>query len=209
MKKVVMMLMIGLVSKGALQAQDISAVKEDTPSMQGLVSERIGSFMAALNITPGSDRRLSNNIEERFSKEKLKSLGGFEVRHGKERRLGTNGVSTIMEFLDTKKTRVGSARVICGTSERSARSEMLKALVVNSLPLDVIVARYGLKKNGPGDLCLVEKSYDSSKKMNVVNESVIHVVRGNIAMSISIEDSSLRAEELARMLDEELIREPK
>jgi hypothetical protein len=39
MKKVVMMLMIGLASKGALQAQERSAVKEDIPSMHGLVSE--------------------------------------------------------------------------------------------------------------------------------------------------------------------------
>ena len=76
MKKVVMMLMIGLVSKGALQAQESSAVKEDTPSMQGLVSERIGSFMAALNITPGSDRRLSITFWNVFQRRNSRALAG-------------------------------------------------------------------------------------------------------------------------------------
>jgi hypothetical protein len=209
MKKIVMMLMIGLLSKGALHAQERSGAGANVSSLQELVSERVVAFMSALGIAPGSDRCLTNITQERLSKEKLKSLGGLEVRHGKERRLGTNVVSTSLEFFDAKKTRVGSARVILAPSERTAQVELLKTLVVNSLPLDVVVARYSLQKNGPGDLCLVEIYSDNGKKMDVAHESVLHLVRGNVAISVTSEDSSLRAEELASLLDGELLRESK
>lgn len=51
----------------------------------------------------------------------------------------------------------------------------------------------------------MEKNYDKEKNEYVVNESMIHVIRGNVAMSIHAEDPSLHAEDIARELDDKLI----
>lgn len=205
MRSVVMMVLVGVMMLGVVLAQEESIQNEGSTFMQGFISERIDSFMSSLKIARGSDKPLPNKSRGRLSKENLKSIGAFQVRHKKERKLGPNGVSQVLEFLDENKTKKGTASIIYEKSQRTAQLELFKKLVVNSLPLDVVVARYAVKKDGPGDICLEEKNFDKATGKFVVDGSQVHFIRGNVAVSVRSEDTEVNAKELARQLDQILV----
>lgn len=204
MKNTLVALLAWILMDGMVLAQESISSAGSTNSMQEYISNRIASFMTALNIVPGSEKEIDIR-RARLTVENLKTIGAFVVRHMKGKNLGDGGVSESLEFLDKNGDTKGSGIIIFARSEWTAQQELFKRLVVNSMPLDAVLARYSVNSDGPGDISIVEKKYDKERRRYVVDASIIHVIHGNIAMSIHVEDPSIGAEVLARQLDDNLI----
>ena len=171
------------------------------------MSERAQALMSALNVKEASSKELRNRRKGALSEQKFKKAGGLVVSHKTDSGDGNNGSPNKLVFSDHNGNAKAFGKIKYAKSARAAQSALFEELAMNSLPLDLLLKLYGVKKDGPGDFCIVRKSFDNEKKRFVVDESQVICIRGNVVISVYAKDASVRAEELARIMDEKLVAE--
>lgn len=169
------------------------------------MKERAQALMTGLNVELAGNRELPSRDQEALSIQELKALGGFVVRH-KTEAVGDGAVTSgRLYFSDENGKTNAVGRVQYAMSARSAQQALFERLSMNSLPLEILLKRYEVKADGPGDLCVVERTFDKASGLFVVDESQMHFVRGSIVISIRSEDAGVKAMELAKELDQILV----
>lgn len=166
---------------------------------------RAEALMSELKVELADNRELPSLGQEALSIQELKTMGGFIVRH-KTEDVSDGAVTSGRLFFSDENGKVNAVgRVQYAMSARSAQQALFERLSMNSLPLEILLKRYEIKADGPGDLCVVEKTFDKASGLFVVDESQMHFVRGGIAISIRSEDAGVKAIQLARELDQILV----
>ena len=192
MKIIYLMFLIGLVMSPVAEAKD------------EIMSERAQELMSKLKVEEFSKKELGDRRKGVLSKQKFKKTGNLVVTHKAESG-NVEGASKLhLKFSDHKGKGKAFGYLEYTRSARAAQVALFERLVMNSMPLEMIFERYEVKKDGPGDLCLVAKKLDRSKGRRVIDESKMMFIRGNVVISISARDASVNAEELATIMDDKL-----
>lgn len=165
------------------------------------MKERAQALMSELKVKPASDHELPARGQGVLSAQKFKTTGNLIVRHKTEGGGDGHITSDKLLFLDGKGKIKAVGKVKHAKSPKAAQDALFEELAMNSLPLELLLKRYEVKKDGPGDICVVEKIFDKATSRFVVDESQVHFVRGNIAVSVRSEDAGVKAKELARQMD--------
>lgn len=169
------------------------------------MKERAQALMTELKVQPASEHELYARDQGALSAQKLKTIDNYIVRHKAKGECEGHIISEKLLFSDENEKIKAVGKVKYAKSARSAQEALFEELAMNSLPLELLLKRYEIKAGGPGDICVVEKILDKATGQFVVDESQVHFVRGNIAVSVRSDDVGVKAIELARQLDEMLV----
>lgn len=170
-----------------------------------VMMDRAQALMAKLNVEFADTRELPKRAKETLPIQELTSIGDFAVRQ-KVVDVNDESISSRkLDFLDANGRNEAVGIVQYTMSARVAQETLFKRLSMNSLPLEVLLNRYEIKKDGPGDICVVEKIFNKELSLFVIDDSRIHFVRGNVVLSIQSKDSEIRAIQLARAVDQILV----
>jgi hypothetical protein len=109
-----------------------------------------------------------------------------------------------VDILNTNDLVIATGRIIECASSDLARKLLLEQLAMNSMTIEALARQYKVLQNGVGELCVGEMVYDETSKAFVLDSSVIHFVRGSVAITIHTKDKSKVALDLARTIDKGL-----
>jgi uncharacterized protein YxjI len=171
------------------------------------IINRTQSLMSELNVKPASDNELPVRDQGVLSAQKFKIKDNLIVSHKTESVGEVYIISDKLLFKDEKGKTKAVGKVIYTKSARAAQKSLFESLAMNSLPLELLLKRYEIEAEGPGDICVVETVFNKATGKFVVDEKQVHFIRGNIAISVRSEDTGVIAKELARQMDEMIIRE--
>ena len=166
------------------------------------MEESAAQLAIALNISTNTQVPLTNT-PRLFSAGQAVMAGGVQLRQKKIRESKPD-LHMDIEVANTNGNIIATGQIIECASFDTARKALLRKLVMNSMMIETLARKYEVLRGGPGDLCVAEKVYDRASDTLVVDQAVIHFVRGGTAISLRRTDKSGTAAEIARSIDESL-----
>lgn len=170
------------------------------------MSERAEALMEELKMELESNHELASFSAKVLSIiQQLERVDNLIVSYKIEED-GSEGNTTPVKllFLDESGRTKAVGKVDCKESARAAQKALLERLALNSLPLEILLKRYGIAE-GPGEIFVVEKVFNKTSRAFEIDESQVHFVLGNIVVSIRSEDARVSARELAVQIEELLL----
>lgn len=145
------------------------------------MTERASRLTTALNIPTNTESKATSRPV--FSGSTTVIAGDFRM---KQKEVTTNEFGSVVEVdilcKEGQVTIMGS--IIECESTSAARKALVAKLVQNSMPLDLLIRIYELRRDGAGEFCIVKKIVDRNTGEYVVGSSVIHFVRDGKAISL-------------------------
>jgi len=169
------------------------------------LSARARALMAKLKVKEFSDKELRDRRSGVLSEQRFKMAGDLVVTH--EVIAGTlyEASTARLNFSDQGGKPKGFAIAEYKKSAREAQVALFERLVMNSMPLEMIADLYEIRRDGPGDICIITKKQDRSGSRRVADESKTMFIRDNVLLSVCSEDDAVKAMDLARKMDQMLV----
>ena len=162
------------------------------------MAERASRLISALNIQTNTESLAASRPV--FSGSTTMKAGDFQMKQKKATRDQSVSVEDV-EVLGKEGQATATGRIIeCGSAS-AARKALVAELVQNSMPLDLLIRKYELRRNEIGDFCIVEKVYDKATGMTSVDQSVLHFVRDGKAVSLYAREKGVDVRPVAKAVD--------
>jgi hypothetical protein len=121
----------------------------------------------------------------------------------KQKKATTNESVSVVEvdILGKEGQIMITGRIIECESTSAARKALVVKLVQNSMPLDLLIRNYELRRDGVGDFCILNRVLDRATGEYAVSPAVVHFVRDGKAISLYAREKGIDVRMAARAVD--------
>lgn len=167
------------------------------------MADRASQLMSALNFPTNTGSLVAS--QPIFSGKDTVKAGEFQLKQ-KKMMIVESGTITEVEMLDKDGIVMAAGQVIESASSSDAQKALAAGLVMNSMPMELLIRKYELRRDEIGDFCILNKILNKTTGEYVVSPAVIHFVRGGKAVSLYAvgknKDIRVTAKALDAMLSE-------
>ena len=167
------------------------------------MADRASQLMSALNFPTNTGALVAS--QPIFSGKDTVKAGDFQLKQ-KKMMVVESGAITDVEMLDKDGIVTAAGQVIESVSSSGAQKALAVRLVMNSMPMEMLIQTYELRRDEIGDFCILNKILNKTTGEYVVSPAVIHFVRGGKAVSLYAvgkdKDVRVTAKALDAMLSE-------
>jgi len=145
------------------------------------MAERAFRLMTALNIQTNTESKVASRHV--FSGTTTVTAGDFLVKQ-KKTTVDESGSVVDVDVFDKEGQVIATGRIIECESSSAAQKALVAQLVQNSMPLDMLIRTYELRRDEVGEFCVLNRVVNRSTGETSVSPAVIHFVRGGKAISL-------------------------
>jgi hypothetical protein len=161
------------------------------------MEERASKLISALKF-PANKDFISARLSV-FSGKDTVMLGQLKMKRKHARTIDSTSVTDV-EILDQDGQIIAVAEIIESSSPGNVQKALAKELVMNTMPFELLIRVYELRKNEIGEFCVLRRTPDKTTGELAVDFSAIHFVRSCTAVSLWGKDIHKIAKALDAML---------